>query len=136
MDEKQMQSRCSSAIKINNGFITDHKLVFNRKGSYREGGVASIEPAARNKVWGVIYQLSEQDFIALDKIEDPNAYIRKEMEVMSDREEFRCEVYLAIPQGDIPPNKEYLELIIRAAKRSKLPKDYIRKLEDYREKSI
>jgi gamma-glutamylcyclotransferase (GGCT)/AIG2-like uncharacterized protein YtfP len=133
MDIKQMKERCPSAVKVENGCIDNYTLVFNRKGDYRDGGVASIEPAFEQKVHGVIFEITEADFNHLDDIENPKSYVRKQMPVYGySGNELDCYLYLAIPQGDVSPDKEYLELLINAAKVAKLPKGYISFLDTFR----
>lgn len=136
MDLSQMKERCPSAEKISNGYVENYSLVFNRKGDYRDGGVASIEPASNSRVYGVIFEMSKDDFKELDRIENPNSYVRKIMRINSlDHGELECNLYLAIPEGDISPDEEYLEKIISAAHIANLPLDYIQILKDYRHKA-
>ncbi len=66
MSAKQMQERVPSAQKVGIGFLDNFALVFNRKGTYRDGGVASIVDAAHRKVWGVIWSVAKSEMEALD----------------------------------------------------------------------
>jgi len=83
-------------------------------------------------VYGVVFELSEFDFKYLDKIENPNSYMRKQMRINTEKEKsLEYYLYLAIPEGDISPDKEYLELIIKVGKTAQLPKEYIKFLESF-----
>ena len=135
MDRDQMKQRTPYAEFVGVGHIADHDLVFNRKGSYRPGGVASIIPRTGRKVYGVIWAISPAELAEMDRIEDPTAYERvKKTVIREDGNKFQCDVYITFPQGDIPADQPYLELIIKAAQSAKLPDHWIERLQEYRVK--
>src|ERR1035437_1509773 len=109
MDAEQMQSRIPSARKVGLGVLFDYEIVFNRRGSYRPGGVASIQAAAEQEVHGVIWALSLSDLRNLDQIERPEAYFRSLRIIAGDNQEHRCYVYEAFPQGEFLPDEDYLD---------------------------
>jgi len=131
---EQMTTRCSSARIESLGFVEEFHLVFNRRGTYRDGGVASIVPQNKRRVYGVIWELSDSDMGRLDAIEDPVAYERETVKVteLSDSTTLKCETYIAFPQGTFSPDQAYLEIIISAAKYHVFPTDYIFELERFR----
>lgn len=137
MSERQIKERCPSAKKISNGCAPGYELVFNRKGTYRPGGVASIEksPNPDSRVFGVIWALSKSDFDKLDAIEDPTAYERVTLPINDDNNKvIECEVYIAYPEeGEIVPDPDYLELLINSAIEAKLPEDYIKTISNFRD---
>ena len=126
MSSKQMKERISSSIYVGVGFIDNHSLKFNRKGSYRSSGVASVEPSS-GKVWGVVWKMSLSDLSKLTKIEDPTAYNREQMVVaLESGENLTCNIYVAIKQVDfIAPEQGYVDLIVTGAKEHNLPTEYI-----------
>jgi len=133
MKQAQMTERAKSAKVLKVGFLPDHRLVFNREGSYRPGGVASVEPESESRVYGVIYRMSGIDFAALDETEDPKAYRRTTKEVLGiDGSRYMCHVYEAIPTGQLEPDPQYLETLISAAQEADLPPEYIQELEALR----
>jgi gamma-glutamylcyclotransferase (GGCT)/AIG2-like uncharacterized protein YtfP len=133
MDRTQMKKRTPSAEYVGIGRIPNHDLVFNRKGTYRPGGVASIEPRPGIDVYGVVWSLSELDLAEMDRIEDPRAYQRVRKRVIKDGGgKADCNVYVAFPQGNIAPDKAYLELIIAAAQSADLPSHWIERLMQFR----
>jgi gamma-glutamylcyclotransferase (GGCT)/AIG2-like uncharacterized protein YtfP len=81
MSKKQMKERVPHAEVVGLGHILGYKLEFNRIGTYRAGGVASIVPHIGGEVHGVIWQVPKPELEALDKIEDPRAYDRIQMSV-------------------------------------------------------
>jgi len=132
MDSTQMKGRCPSAKKIGIGVLKDHEIVFNRQGTYRAGGVGSVQQHPSQRVYGIIWKLNPSEFSELDKAEDLSAYRRcKEVIQTMDGEGFECHIYKAIPQGTYEPDQEYLSLIIEAANNESLPKDYIAYLESF-----
>ncbi len=129
MSTPQMLERCPSAERVGIGVIRQYELVFNRKGSYRPGGVASIVPSENpdQNVFGVIWKISSEDLEGLDDIEDPSAYERVTIDVqLLGGQILPCQTYLAFPQAQhVTPDPHYLELLLDAAKAAALPPDYI-----------
>lgn len=133
MDREQMKERTPNATYIGVGRALDHDLVFNRRGSYRPGGVASIVPSKDLDAYGVVWAISDAELAKMDRIEDPEAYHRVTMPIVMDAgETIDCEVYIAYPQGDIPADQPYLEKIIAAAISAKLSEDWIARIKKYR----
>lgn len=133
MDRTQMKERTPSAEFVGIGYVPDHDLVFNRKGSYRPGGVASIVPSRGVNAYGVVWAISPRDLERMDAIEDPQAYKRVEKLVVTEGDEkLLCNVYVAFPEGDIAPDQPYLELMIQAAEAAGLPDGWIRRMKQYR----
>lgn len=129
MSEPQMRERCPSAERVEVGFVPKYELVFNRKGSYRPGGVASIAPSdnPERSVYGIIWRLSTEDLQELDRIEDPNAYERVTINARSiTGQTYKCQAYLAYPEADyVAPDPEYLKLLLHAAREAGLPERYV-----------
>lgn len=129
METDQMTKRCPSAEKVGVGLLKDHSLVFNRKGTYRTGGVGSIERQKGERVYGVIWRISLDDLLRLDETEDPNAYQRERLSVSDlQGERYDCHIYKAIPEGQFEPDPTYLCHVTTAAREAGLPDEYILKL--------
>ena len=133
MLEERMRNRCPSALTIKEiGLVANYRLVFNRKGDYENGGVASIVSESGVSVYGAIYAISKDEMESLDKIESPNgdAYFRKEIEVETIyNQTLSCFTYVAYPQGqNFFPTKKYLNWIIEGAENIGLPESYINSL--------
>lgn len=134
MIEDQMKERCKSALKLGAGVLNNHRIVFNRKGTYRSGGVASVDECEGQRVYGVIWKIHSSEFWDLDEKEDPKAYVRNKITVSTlSGEHYHCHIYRAIPQiGSFKPDKEYLKIMITGAKEANLPDDYIKYLESFK----
>jgi gamma-glutamylcyclotransferase len=88
MNWQQMQERCPSARFFGVAWLPDHKLAFTRKSIKRGCGVADAVPTQGQKVWGVVYEITDRDVIKLDKSEgympgrEKNSYFRRESVVL------------------------------------------------------
>jgi hypothetical protein len=129
MAPAQMAARCPSALMVCVVVLTGYRLVFNRSGSYRPGGVANIEPAPGERVYGVMWKLAETEFQSLDQTEDPRAYRRERLRVHSlDGHPYDCHAYLAIPDQPDVPDCNYLDALIQAGRDAGLPPEYLARL--------
>lgn len=133
MDRGQMKERTPNAEHVGTGYVEGYDIVFNRKGSYRLGGVSSIVPCEGVNAYGVVWSISDGELSELDRIEDPSAYERVTKRVtLTNRETIDCQVYVSFPQEDIAADQEYLEIIISAAQSAGLPNHWIERIKQYR----
>lgn len=133
MCSDQMRMRCPAAKTIGVGIVHQYELVFNRKGTYRPGAVASIVPCENGAcVYGVIWELTPTDLAELDAIEQ--AYKRLPLRVSTPQgQRYDCHTYIAIPEDDPPePDQDYLLIILNAATRLGLPTSYVERIERFR----
>lgn len=127
----QMRERCPSAQRVAVATLRDYELVFNRRGSYRPGGVASVAPVDGKRVYGVVWRISSSDLDRLDEVEDPDAYQRDMATVFGlDGSRWRAYLYEATPEGVFEPDRDYLELMVEAAVESGLPEEYVAELKN------
>lgn len=138
MNWEQIKKRCPSVTFLGRATLLNHKIAFTRK-STRKGGVADVVPAMGEVVWGVLYRIDEFDLGRLDTFEgyDPNRsvndYVRHEMCVfLEGKDEATMTVWIYTVQQkaatQIPPNQEYLGIIIEGAEFWHLPEEYIQEL--------
>ena len=135
MDWCQMRHRCPSAMFVAVAVLPDHELRFPRKSQNRGCGVADAGAVEGSEVWGVVYQIDEQDVGKLDANEgyrlgrQKNAYQRESRHVFEDgskKNPFEVAVYFANREDDPPlPNQTYKDLILAGAKHWHLPDEYI-----------
>ena len=129
MAPAQMAARCPSALMVCVVVLTGYRLVFNRSGSYRPGGVANLEPDPGERVYGVLWKLATTEFQGLDQTEDPRAYRRERLRVHSlDGQPYDCHAYLAIPDHPDVPDCDYLDTLIQAGRDVGLPPEYLARL--------
>ena len=141
LDFGQMQERCPSARFVCGARLKDHCLEFTRKSIKRNCGVADAVFQRGRDVWGVVYEIDQNEMDALDGAEgyrpdrcgNLNAYNRVSCKVIKDDEDetpINVEVYFSVRQNNPPsPSREYLEVIVQGAKHWGLPSEYIGQLE-------
>ncbi len=141
LDSKQMRARCPSAQFVDKALLRDHGLCFPRYGSTRGCGVASIEPADGHHVWGVVYDVADDDVSKMDECEgfdpsrppDKNCYNHAQITVLREGNvatPITVFTYIAERQANPPlPNANYRDSIVCGARAWKLPDDYVKRLE-------
>lgn len=135
MSLSQMNERCPHSNRIGIGELLGHELMFPRYSKKRNCGVASVEPNGKTSVWGVLFELTDEDLASLDKSEDyradrnnwENGYNRQTCIVrLMDGTTFECITYVATAQaGQHLPNAAYKKLIVDGAVENLLPEEYL-----------
>ena len=135
MNWDQMQDRCPSAQFICKAKLPNHRLEFTRQSKKR--GVADAVKNSGSDIWGVIYEINNNDISRLDKKEgfrpggnpNDNAYFRKECTVFKEgQQNSSLEVFIYFVQskgGPYETDLEYKNLLVTGAKYWGLPKEYI-----------
>jgi len=142
MNWDQMRERCPSTRFVCVAKLKDNRLAFTRYSEFRKGGVADVIPQVGQEVWGVVYEIYEQDIGRLDacegfqpgRLREKNAYNREERQVYQDGDEkqpLSVSLYIGIKQQDASflPHPDYKRLIVEGAKYWHLPDKYVEHLE-------
>ena len=129
MSLTQMKERLGKTIKpIGIGILYGYALYFNKS----PGGYANIRETANEKVFGVVYELTDEDIKKLDSYEGvPKDYEKKfvEIELGGAGKRIKCFTYVAVKTDDnLKPKKEYLKRIIEGAKENNIPEEYIKEI--------
>lgn len=121
----QMLTRCPSARFVERAHLTGFSLIFASFSVKWTGGVAGLAIAKRARTPGVIYSISQNDLVKLDRIEGaPWFYERVDLHVRTVRDEHRRVYTYALIKGRdfiLPPSREYLSTIKRGYSMWKLP---------------
>ena len=136
MSESQMKERCPKYKKIGIAKLENYELTFPRKSKKRSCGVSSVDPKDGKEVWGVVYELNEDDFASLDEEEgyrqtrapNENSYNREQIKVSVEgmKDPLECWTYIAVREvGSFKPNKKYMDAILAGARENHLPEFYI-----------
>lgn len=132
MLEERLQARCPSATCRGVGSLEDHTLVFPRRSEVLKCGVAGVQAATGERVFGVVYHLSAADLRRLDQFEGTSsgAYQREEVDILlPDGSTQRAFVYIATDTGRrYRPSREYLGFLIEGAEEHNLPPEYVERL--------
>ena len=111
LNKNGMNARCPGWKGLCIGELKDHRLVFR--------GVADVIPSKGHSVQGMIYELTDAHFKALDRFEGfPNFYDRKVVQVQG----FNCIVYFMVSGGSYdPPQASYKQTITDGLQDWRLP---------------
>ena len=131
MNWEQMQRRCPSVRFVCVASLKNYRFAIARHSRLRNCGTANIFAEPGSEVWGIVYDVSEQELAVLDGFED--GYRRKKVQVLSTgngRSSIEVLVYIAERENNVPlPSSEYRQLIIAGARYWNIPEMYLLVLE-------
>ena len=142
MDWDQMRGRCPSCRFDSIASAEGYRLAFTRFSKNRQCGVADIVASAGSDVWGVVFEIPEDEVNVLDKSEgyspgrarEKNAYERRKLDVFgqgSNASAITVWTYVVVNKLRSPPkpSAEYKATILTGARHWKLPANYLEELE-------
>jgi gamma-glutamylcyclotransferase (GGCT)/AIG2-like uncharacterized protein YtfP len=143
LDPEQMRVRCPGHRVVGLARLDDHRITFPLTSHDWGGGVASVGVAHGESVWGVVYDLTDDDLTALDRYEgfqapgdQHNVYDREFVSVELERADdgsfprpLRAWTYFARPANPGPPSRRYLDTVLRGARHHRLPEEHVARLE-------
>ncbi len=128
-----MAVRCPDAEIVGVATLSGHQFRINTH------GVATVVPAKRSVVHGVLWKISLADEASLDRYEGvKSGFYRKSMECvhLSDGTKGDALIYLATDGRPGRARPGYLERVLAAAEDNRLPDDYIAMLRTRWESSM
>ena len=142
MNPDQMRSRAPGHHVAGLAALREHRLIFPLYSNTWGGGVSSIQLHHGETVWGVLYEVSEEEMGTLDGFEgyrgpgnQHNVYDREHVTVELVRPDdgsfprrVRADLYVARPSNPSPPSRRYLDTLLAGAQHHHLPEEYIAKL--------
>ena len=135
MNTERITERCSSSRFISRAKVNGSKLVFNKKSKDKSGKANLIYTGDKSLVWGVIFDISEDQKPLLDKAEGlGRGYDEYKLIVINDLEqEIECVCYIATDEkyldNNLKPYDWYKEYCLIGAKQHNLPEEWILVLE-------
>lgn len=123
----QMQERCPDALVVGSAVLKGYRLEFTIFSPMLKCGCADIVPFEKGEVWGLLYEVSEENMKVLDMYEGhPNYYRRIRVRVESAQgENIEAETYeVTSKQVDLKPSRKYFEKITSAATKYNFPHTY------------
>ena len=133
LDYETLKKHCPGAKVVTKAVIPNWEVQFNFLSKTYSGGVTGIEPALNQVVYGVVYEVSEEEMMYLDSIEGVPAgiYYRHTITVVTDSGEIlKAYTYRTTnPRGPFKPTKRYVGLMIKGAKEHGFDSDFIKSLE-------
>jgi len=133
----QMRRRCPSSRVVGRATLADHRLGFpvTSHGDWA-GGVAGVHPAPGDAVEGVVYDVSGEDLLELDRYEAVAVGLYRRVTVkVALADGGSAEVLTYHANGDDPaahrPSRRYLDTIITGARHHGLPASYVEWLQRF-----
>ena len=129
----EMLKYCPSAESLGVFRLKDFSLGFKTCGPDPTRGGCTLIPAPNNIMHGILYKMSVEDRLNLDKISgvDQGLWAIHKINILDkDNNEIATETYvIPNPSGDYVPPASYTRPILSGARQIPLPEDYIEKLE-------
>lgn len=132
MAAEEMRKFAPAGTFVGIARLADHALELRRRSVRWGGGAADIVAARGGEVWGVLYELPDDQLGELDRKEGAGfAYRRRSLEVERDGGTVTAIAYEVIDKEPepVPPTPEYAELLLSAAHERGLPAEYIARIE-------
>lgn len=123
MDPRTMADACPGATPLGAGRLDGYRLEFNVYSDQWQGGAANIEPDPDAHVWGVVWDVSEEDLAALDTFSGHPTFFRQEHVVVGTTDgSIECVTYrVAHQKGYVRPTDAYINRIRAAIRLQGLP---------------
>ena len=138
MNWSQMQLRCPSARFACVARLPGYGFGIARHSRLRDCGTANIYADPRREVWGIVYDVTENDMGTMDRFED--GYSREKVlvhNINGNASPLEVIVYIAPKETGVPlPNAEYKRLMLEGAHYWKLPAEYCLMLEQIQAATI
>lgn len=125
--------RCVGAKFVDAGTLEDHRIIITSR------GVATVLPELGERVYGIIWKISEEHEQILDMYEGiKGGFYTKQQRSISyeceDNRQIDCLVYVATDDVPGKPRAGYLEDIIKYSETYRFPKRYMEHLLSLKER--
>jgi len=138
LNPQQLKRRAPEHQFITLATLPEHTVQFGRWSSQWRCGLASITPSPGEKVWGGVFELTEEDITLMDQFENdvpPGAYRHLQVTVLTEAgEKMLVTTYAATPIGKFKPKDHYLDWVMKGLKQWKFPQECIEQWQAYRPK--
>jgi gamma-glutamylcyclotransferase (GGCT)/AIG2-like uncharacterized protein YtfP len=123
MEPRTMQKTVPGAQPVGPGRLEGFRLEFNVYSDRWEGGAANLEPDPDAHLWGVVWNIEDEDLGKLDTyIGHPTFYRREHVAVRVGDETLECVTYrVAHQRGYVRPTSSYLARVRGAIRQQGLP---------------
>lgn len=123
MDPRIMHRTVPEAQPVGPGRLDGYRLEFNVYSDRWEGGAANLEPDQDAHLWGVVWEVDEEDVDKLDTfIGHPTFYRREDVAVDCRGDSVQCVTYrVAHQRGFVRPTPQYVARIRGAIRQQGLP---------------
>ncbi len=117
MDQNQMKERCPNAVLVGSAVLKEYRLAFTIFSPKRQCGCADIISSLGDTVYGLLYELSDDELMAMDVFEGhPIHYRRTTVEITLGEKIVSVYTYEVVNKTEgVRPSAHYLGLIRTAA---------------------
>lgn len=126
LDPEQMRERCPGSSPIGPALLADHRLAFTHFSKRWQGGTADLIARPDRVVWGVTYDLGDDDLERLDRFE--GGYERIRLRVRSGDRPLETISYSVRHKQEHAPPADYLAKMLVWGERWGLPESYLAEL--------
>ncbi len=128
-----LREYCPGATFVMRAAIPNYRVEFPYYSEESQGGLSSILEAPGELVEGVIFNIQEAEFEAMDIMESvPQGLYRRDtfLTLGEDGKWHKVDLYrVTTPSGPFMPSKGYLDGMIEGAHEHGLPPEYIKRFE-------
>jgi len=119
----QMSKRCPQSNRVGRAVLHDYRWIITAR------GYASIVVSDEDEVHGIVYAITPDDELSLDKYEGvaSGLYVKRALTVLQADKEVECLAYIDPVTNEGMPHDEYIERINKGLKDSGLSKEYVTK---------
>lgn len=121
LSHSQMVKRCPQCEALGPAVLTGYRWYVS------ERGYASLMPSSRDRVFGLVYSISDTDEVELDRCESAAGYVKSEVTVRFKGDDMSCMLYVDPNTEEGRPKKRYAAEIRKGIKDAKLPADYVKR---------
>jgi len=116
--------------------LTDHTIKFCRWSSQWRCGLASVVPSPGEKVWGGVFEVTDEDLKVMDEFEQDvpqGAYRHLQVTVLDETgSKELVTTYAANPIGKFKAKDHYLDWVMKGLTQWKLPQEAVQQWQSYR----
>lgn len=132
----QLKRRAPEHKFLFKAYLPDHTIHFPRFSSQWRCGLASITPSPGERVWGTVFELTDEDLKILDAYDGEvpeGAFRHLEVTVMTEDEQKELvTTHAANPIGKFRVKDDYLDFIRKGVKHWDLPEECLETWELFR----
>ena len=123
----QLKRRAPEHKFLFTAYLPDHSVQFCRWSTQWRCGLASVIPSPGEKVWGAVFEITDEDLEILDEFEGDvpqGAYRHLPVTVITEAgEKLLVTTHAATPIGKFKPKEHYIDWVLKGIKQWKLPEE-------------